>query len=165
LTSGECVLRTTRLLLTPLRRQDEADHALASGRPDDAARDAGSADEHWRTHGFGLWAVRDRDDSSFLGVAELHLAGAGIEGIGAEEVEAGWWVTESRRGEGIATEAMTAALEDLWSRTRAECVAAYIDPGNAPSQRVAAKLGFAVRGPGRGRSGEPMTVYELRKRV
>jgi len=28
---------------------------------------------------------------------------------------------------------------------------------------VAAKLGFAVRGRGRGRSGEPMTVYELRR--
>jgi len=28
---------------------------------------------------------------------------------------------------------------------------------------LAAKLGFAVRGPGRGRFGEPMTVYALRR--
>lgn len=109
--------------------------------------------------------MRDRGDGSFLGVAELHLAGPGIDGIAADEVEAGWWVTERRRGEGIATEAMSAALEDLWTRTETECVAAYIDPGNAASHRVAAKLGFVVRGPGRGRSLEPMTVYELHKRV
>ena len=41
---------------------------------------------------------------------------------------------------------------------------AYIEEGeNEPSRRLAAKLGFIVRGPGRGRSGEPMTVYELRR--
>ena len=161
----ELVLRTPRLVLTPLDAQDESDHALASGRADDAARDARSATRHWLRHGFGLWAVRDRGDGSFLGVAELHVAGPGIDGIAPDEVEAGWWVTESRRDEGIATEAMGAALEDLWARTETECIAAYIAPENAASHRVAAKLGFVVRGPGRGRSLEPMTVYELHKRV
>ena len=165
MTSGGIVLGTPRLVLAPLRRQDKAEHALASGRGDDAERDVRSADRHWREHGFGLWAVRARDDSSFLGVAELHFAGEGIDGIAADEVEAGWWVTERRRDEGIATEAMSAALDDLWARTDTECVAAYIDPENAASHRVAAKLGFVVRGPGRGRSGEPMTVYELHRRV
>jgi len=159
---GELVLRTPRLVLAPLRLADEGEHVKASGRPEDAQRDTRSADVHWRDHGFGPWALRDREDGSFLGVAELHFAGAGIEGITADEVEAGWWVTESKRGEGIATEAMRAAIDDLWTRTRAEHVTAYIDAENEPSHRVAAKLGFVVRGFGRGRSGEPMTVYELR---
>ncbi len=52
-------------------------------------------------------------DESFLGGAELRLAGHGIEGIAPDEVEAGWWVTEERRREGIATEAMEAAIDDL----------------------------------------------------
>lgn len=158
------VLRTPRLVLTPLSRLDEAEHALASANAADAARDVGSADVHWREHGFGPWAIRDRGDNSFLGGAELHYAGDGIEGIAPDEVEAGWWVTASRRGEGIAAEAMRAAIADVWDRAGVESLAAYIaDPENEPSRRLAASLGFTVRGSGRGRFGEPMTVYELRR--
>jgi RimJ/RimL family protein N-acetyltransferase len=59
---------------------------------------------------------------------------------------------------------MHAAIGDLWSRTEAAWITAYIEEGeNEASRRVTAKLGFAVRGQGRGRSGEPMTVYELRR--
>ena len=58
------------------------------------------------------------------------------------------------------------AIGDLWDRTDAESITAYIDEGdNAASRQLAAKLGFVVRGRGRGRSGEPMTVYELRRDV
>jgi RimJ/RimL family protein N-acetyltransferase len=71
-------------------------------------------------------------------------------------------VTEERRNEGIATEAMEAAIDDLWSRTDVQTITAYIEDGqNEPSRRVAVKLGFAVRSTGRGRSSEPMTVYTL----
>jgi len=161
---GGIVLRTARLILIPLTRSDEAEHAQASGDAADASRDTRAAEVQWREHGFGPWAIRDKWDNSFLGGAELRFAGDGIEGIAADEVEAGWWVTEERRNEGIATEAMEAAIDDLWSRTDVESITAYIEEGaNEPSRRLAAKLGFAVRGPGRGRSGEPMTVYALRR--
>ena len=159
---GGIVLRTARLSLLPLTGLDEAEHARASRNPEDALRDTHAAEPQWREHGFGPWAIRDNRDGSFLGCAELRLAGEGIEGIAADEIEAGWWVTEERRNEGIATEAMEAAIDDLWSRTDARTNTAYIEDGrNEPSRRVAAKLGFAVRGPGRGRSGEAMTVYAL----
>ena len=160
---GEIVLRTARLRLVPLGALHEAEHARASGDAADALRDTRAADAHWREHGFGPWAIRDGADDRFLGGAELHFAGPGIEGIAPDEVEAGWWVTEGRRNQGIATEAMRTAIADFWSRTEIECIAAYISGENEPSRRVAAKLGFTVRGPGRGRSGEPMTVYELRR--
>jgi RimJ/RimL family protein N-acetyltransferase len=162
--NGGLVLRTARLILTPLRRRDEAEHARASRNAADALRDTRAADLQWREHGFGPWAIRDRRDSSFLGCAELRFAGPGIEGIAPDEIEAGWWVTEDRRSDGIATEAMKAAIEDLWCRrSDFERIKAYIDEGNEPSRRLATKLGFATCGPGRGRSGEPMTVYELRR--
>src|SRR5690349_1968036 len=158
------VLRDERLLLTPLTRLDEAEHASASGRPADAVRDTGAAEVQWRECGFGPWAIRDLREERFLGCAELRLAGDGIDGIEPDEVEAGWWVAEERRNQGIATEAMHAAIGDVWSRAETDCITAYIDEGeNEASRRVAAKLGFAVRGQGRGRSGEPMTVYELRR--
>ena len=151
---GGIVLRTPRLSLHPLRRLDEDEHARASGNAADAARDTRSADEQWRKHGFGPWAIRDKRDNSFLGGAELRFAGDGIEGIAADEIEAGWWVTEDRRNEGLATEAMEAAIEDLWSRTDAETITAYIaDEANEPSRRLATRLGFAIRGKGRGALG------------
>jgi RimJ/RimL family protein N-acetyltransferase len=147
----------------PLTTAHEAEHARASGNAPDAARDTKAGEAHWQEHAFGPWAIRDADDDSLLGGAEVHFAGPGIEGIAPDEVEAGWWVREDRRGDGIATEAMAAALDDLWRRTRAEAVVAYIAGENEPSRRLAARLGFAVRGAGRGRSGEPMTVYALRR--
>jgi RimJ/RimL family protein N-acetyltransferase len=58
---------------------------------------------------------------------------------------------------------MQAAIADLWTRTEIEAVTAYISGENEPSHRLAIKLGFTVRGPGRGRSGEEMTVYELHR--
>jgi RimJ/RimL family protein N-acetyltransferase len=163
---GRIVLRTERLLLTPLTRLDEPEHATASGRPADALRDTGAAEVQWRGYGFGPWAIRDLRDEGFLGCAELRLAGDGTDGIEPAEVEAGWWVAEERRNQGIANEAMHAAIGDLWGRAETDCITAYIEEGeNEASRRVAAKLGFAVRGQGRGRSGEPMTVYELRRDV
>ena len=155
-------LRTARLRLLPLTSRDESDHARASRNAADALRDTRAADVQWREHGFGPWAVRDMQGSGFLGCAELRLAGEGIEGIAPDEVEAGWWVTEDRRNDGIATEAMEAAIDDLFSRTDVGTITAYIsDGGNEASRRVADKLGFSVRGRGHGRSGEPMTVYTL----
>lgn len=154
-------LETERLILLPLGLLDEAEHTRASGNAADALRDTRAGETQWREHGFGPWAIRARRDNSFLGCAELRFAGDGIEGIAADEVEAGWWVTAERRNDGIATEAMEAALDDLWARTEIETVTAYISGENEPSRRLAAKLGFTVRGPGRGRSGEAMTVYEL----
>ena len=160
------VLRTARLILTPLSLLDEAEHARASGNSDDAVRDTRAAELQWREHGFGPWAIRDLADDSFLGGAELRFAGEGIEGIAADEAEAGWWVTENRRNQGIATEAMRVAIADVWSRAAVESVTAYIEEGeNEPSRRLAASLGFMVRSQGRGRFGEPMTVYELTRHV
>lgn len=156
-------LQTARLILLPMGPLDEVEHTRASGVAADALRDTRAAETQWREHDFGPWAIRDRRDNTFLGGAELRFAGDGIEGIAADEVEAGWWVTAERRNDGIATEAMRAALDDLWARTEIESVTAYISGENEPSRHLAAKLGFTVRGPGKGRSGEAMTVYELRR--
>lgn len=160
---ADLVLRTQRLTLVPMMPLHEAEHTAASGNAADARRDTRSSEAQWREHGFGPWAILDARDDSFLGGAELRLAGSGIEGIAPDEIEAGWWVTARRRSEGIAAEAMGAALGDLWSRTDAESVTAYIEGDNEPSRRLASRLGFTIRGQGRGRGGAPMTVYELHR--
>jgi RimJ/RimL family protein N-acetyltransferase len=58
---------------------------------------------------------------------------------------------------------MRAAIADAWLRAGADHLVAYIRPENAASHRVAAKLGFTPRSEGLTRSGDPMTVYELRR--
>ena len=129
-----------------------------------AVYDAGecsAATTHWREHGFGNWAVLG-DNDAFVGVAEVHFAYPGVTGISTDEVEVGWDIAESVRNRGYATEAMHAAIADAWTRAGVDHIVAYIRPDNAPSQRVALKLGFAPRAQGLTRSGEPMTVYELR---
>jgi RimJ/RimL family protein N-acetyltransferase len=147
-------LHTRRLDLTPLAREHAAFHD---------ASECTTSETHWREHGFGHWAVVDREDGSFVGVAEVHFAYPGVEGISTAEVEVGWSVSAERQGEGIATEAMQAAIDDAWERTGADHLVAYIRPENAPSLRVATKLGFALRGPGRATSGDPVEVYEVRR--
>ena len=135
---GYAVLRTPRLTLRPLESQAE----------------------HWAKHGFGDWAIEL--DGAFAGLAEIHYAWPGVTGISTDEVEAGWEIEGHLRGRDLATEAMRAAIDDAWTRTGAPYLVAYIRPENVVSQRVAEKLGFAVRGPGLTRDGSPMTVYELR---
>src|SRR4051794_25534362 len=122
---GGIVLRTRRLSLLPLTGLDEAEHARASRNAEDALRDTRAAEPQWQEHGFGPWAIRDKRDDSFLGCAELRFAGEGIEGIAADEVEAGWWGAEERGDEGGAAEGVGAAIDGLLSRTDAPTNTAY----------------------------------------
>lgn len=144
-------LTTERLVLVPLDDSFAAEHDPV---------ECELAREHWSRHGFGHWAVLE--EGRFVGVAEVHLAHPGVEGISAGEVEVGWSIASGAQGRGLATEAMRAAIVDAWARTGADHLVAYIRPENAASRRVAAKLGLRVRGPGRARSGDPVDVYELR---
>src|SRR6059058_1217487 len=146
------VLRTARLILTPLSPLDEADHAGASGNVDAALRDTRAAELQWREHGFGPWAIRDLADNSFLGAAELRFAGDGIQGIAANEVEAGWWVRENRRNQRIATEAMRVAIGDLWSRAGRETTRRFVlSLRDVRGHALDAGLGFTMRSQGHGR--------------
>jgi RimJ/RimL family protein N-acetyltransferase len=151
-------LRTARLRLVPLARIHAGPYT-AFMNEEDARRETAESDRHWAAHGFGPWAVLE--DDAFAGFAEVHYAGTGIDGIAPDEVEVGWVIDEARRNRGLATEAMTAAIADAWTRAQTDHVVAYIRPWNTASVRVADKLGFRVRGPGHARSGDPVAIYVL----
>jgi RimJ/RimL family protein N-acetyltransferase len=151
-------LRTARLRLVPLTPAHAEPYAVWMPE-DDARRETAAAQAHWRVHGFGPWAVLEEE--RFVGFAEVHYAGRGIDGIEPDEVEVGWVVAADRQNLGFATEAMAAAIADAWTRARTDHLVAYIRPWNAASIRVAEKLGFRVRGAGHARSGDPATVFVL----
>lgn len=87
--------------------------------------------------GFAKQPVRARPDGTILGYA-------GVERFsyeGVDWLEFGWRLVPEARGKGFATEAGRALL-DVAAVSFAGEILAMIDPTNAPSAKVATKLGF-----------------------
>ena len=96
---------------------------------------------HWAMVGYGYWVVAAKDDGRFMGevgFADYRRAlSVDVTGI----PEAGWVLASHAHGQGLAVEAMTAALS--WIDARFPRTFALFDPAHAASMRVAGKLGFA----------------------
>lgn len=101
---------------------------------------------HWQHLGFGFLAVEERETGRFIGEAGFHDMRREITPSLEGTLEAGWGLMPSAHGRGYASEAMQ-ALVDWADKTfpgrRMTCI---ISPGNAASERVAAKLGFTRAG-------------------
>jgi len=89
-------------------------------------------------HGFGLWVV-ETHSGDFVGDCGLTMQ----EVEGEWFVEAGWHVRSDLRGQGYATEAAH-AVRDAAGAAGVEHLIAIIRPDNAPSQRVAVKIGLVL---------------------
>jgi RimJ/RimL family protein N-acetyltransferase len=152
-------IETERLVLRPLGLDDLGAYERVG---DEFARaEVEAADKHWSAHGFGHWAILERDSQRLVGMLGVHFAGEGIGGIEADEVEIGWFIAADRRGRGIATEAAIAAIADAFARLSAPHLVAYICPENAASLRIAAKLGMRDDGDGTTKSGDRMRIFRL----
>ncbi len=117
--------------------------AMEPNTPDVVARllrNAGS----WSLYGYGTFMVRERGQSAIVGNCGVFHSWRGLGEDFDDKPEAGWILAESHFGQGIAREAMEAVL-DWFDRThRARDVVAMISPDNAPSIRLAERLGFAA---------------------
>lgn len=91
----------------------------------------------WALHGFGLWHVAEAASNRFIGWTGLLLT------AGKEEPGFAWTVLPEFQGNGMATEAASAALSHVRDQMGHETPATFIDADNAASRRIAAKLGFA----------------------
>ncbi len=96
----------------------------------------------WAAFGYGSWVVRARDDGRWIGEMGLIEARRAIVPAIDDAPEAGWTMTGAAHGRGYAREGLAAALGwvDARGLARTRCI---IDPGNAPSLRLAAHLGYA----------------------
>lgn len=81
------------------------------------------------------YVLLDRDERGLLGGAGL------FPRIGPGGLEIGYWVRSDTAGRGLATEA-AAALVDAGFAAGADHLELHIDPANAASLRIPAKLGF-----------------------
>ena len=168
-------LETARLTLRPFRAGDLDAQAAMLGDPDTVRFLGGTPwgrEESWRKTlcgpglwvllGYGYWAIERRADARCigqLGFADFKRAiEPSIEGI----PEIGWIVAGDAAGHGYASEAARAALDWADRILDAREIVAIIDAGNAPSIRIAEKLGFDVRDEAVYR-GEPILIFRRRR--
>ena len=102
-------------------------------------RNAGS----WSLYGYGTFMVRQRGQAPIIGNCGVFRSWRGLGADFDDQPEAGWILAESQFGQGVAREAMDAALAWFDREHGGQKVVAMISPDNAPSISLAAKLGFA----------------------
>jgi RimJ/RimL family protein N-acetyltransferase len=99
---------------------------------------------HWALAGYGMWQVRERAGGRFVGEVGLADFQRDLAFSFDGAPEAAWVLAPWAHGRGYATEAMTAAL--AWSAAAHPRTVCIISPGNLPSLRVAARLGYRELG-------------------
>jgi RimJ/RimL family protein N-acetyltransferase len=97
----------------------------------------------WSVQGFAMFSIVEKSSGRWLGQAGPWQP----EGWPGNEV--GWTFHPDAWGRGYATEAAKAAMDWAFAHLGWDDVIHCIDPDNAPSQRLAARLGSCNRGPGR----------------
>ena len=110
--------------------------------PDETAARLARYHAMWAAHGHGFWAVEDRESGAFLGEMGLARFGRGLAPDFDDWPEAGWVLSPSAWGRGIATEGVTAVLGWADATLDAERIVCMIAEGHAVSQRVARRFGF-----------------------
>ncbi|MDX2276505.1 MAG: GNAT family N-acetyltransferase [Hyphomonadaceae bacterium] len=97
---------------------------------------------HWELLGFGTWAVTEKQSGAIVGEMGLFDFRRDLGPAYAGDPEQGWLMSVAAQGQGYATEAAHAALawgERHFAAFNPFCI---ISPENAPSLRVAAKVGY-----------------------
>ncbi len=141
-------LETARLHLRPLTLDDlMAHHHLVGSDPkvtwhgkaltlEESQADLEHRIHHWDEHGFGMWAVVEKETGNLIGHAGLQM----LEHTG--EVEVGYYLGRPAWGKGIATEAGAACIRYGFETLRLRQIVAVVRPKNSASQKVLSKLGF-----------------------
>jgi len=148
-------IETERLILRPYRRDDFVAYAALFADPEVTRFVGGipfSREQAWTRFlrqigmwhyfGFGFFVLQDRETGQFIGEAGFHDLHRGISPSVEGTMETGWALSPRSHGQGLATEAVTAAIkwgDQHFPSLKKTCI---IDIGNRASLRVASKLQF-----------------------
>ncbi|TCP73145.1 GNAT family N-acetyltransferase [Sphingomonas sp. PP-CE-1G-424] len=97
----------------------------------------------WTLFGYGSWIARDTATGNLIGELGLIEARRAIAPSIDATPEVGWTLTGDAQGKGYASEALAAIL--AWTDARIPATTCIIDPANAPSIRLAERLGYRLR--------------------
>jgi RimJ/RimL family protein N-acetyltransferase len=112
-------------------------------------------DLHWRTHGFGLWLLRDRGTGQMVGRGGLQHTDA----TGDDEVEIAWAIAPERWRQGLATELALVCMSVAFEQLELGSVIAYTRPDNIASRRVMEKAGLVLERTFPAASGRDQVLY------
>jgi ribosomal-protein-alanine N-acetyltransferase len=150
-------LETDRLRLRPVAAED-FDHFAALYADADVMRFIGTLGaltreqsrqrlafmlDHWRQHGFGMWALFQKVDGAFVGRCGMRYLDD------TPEIELGYTLAKAFWGLGFATEASQAVLDYAFAVLKLPRVVAIADPANVASVNVMRKLGMSFERLGR----------------
>src|ERR1043165_711886 len=96
-------------------------------------------ERYYRTWGFGPYAVVEQSSRNVIGYCGLVFF---PDGAGQAEVEIGYRLARSARGNGYATEAARAVRDFAFDILSIKRLIAMIDPSNTGSIHVAEKIGM-----------------------
>ena len=146
------ILKTARLLLRPWRPEDLAPFAALNADPrvmeyfpnvlDRAASDAAAARiaDHFRQHGYGLWAVEVPGVAPFVGFVGLWIPQFTAHFTPC--VEIGWRLAHEHWGHGYASEGALAALAFGFGQLQLAEIVSMTTVANHRSQRVMQRIGM-----------------------
>jgi len=95
--------------------------------------------EHWCTHGFGVWAVSEKEKNALLGRCGLNMIAE------TSEVEVDFVIARNCWGRGYAAEAAKAALAYGFEILNLDRIIALAKPENTASRRVIEKVGMRYK--------------------
>jgi RimJ/RimL family protein N-acetyltransferase len=98
-----------------------------------------SAVAHWEQHGFGQWAVEEKETGELIG-----RAGPSYHRLWPKDPEVGWLIDTPWQGRGYATEAGVASVDFAFGKLGVGRVVSICIEENAASRRVMEKLGFSL---------------------
>ncbi|MBI1293020.1 GNAT family N-acetyltransferase [bacterium] len=107
---------------------------------------------HYEAHGFGMWAVIDKESGALIGRAGLEYLD--------NDVEIAWLLARDWWGRGLATEAARAVLGYGFGVLGLDRIVAAAIPENSASINVMRKLGMRQCG-SRMAAGREMIVFEV----
>jgi RimJ/RimL family protein N-acetyltransferase len=122
----------------------------------------GSFERHWESRGFGVWAVELRESGRFIGRAGLmhHDDWTACP----HDAEVGWVIDRDLWGQGLATEAGSAAVELGFATKGLGRIISIAHRENAASQKVMEKLGLVREGETVWK-GNPVVWYAIERPV
>ena len=107
--------------------------------------------------GYGLWVI-ETHDGEFVGDCGLTRQKVND----APVMEVGYHLLPQHQGQGYAVEAARACVEFGFGQLGADHIVAIINPDNAPSRRVAERIGMQVETATVDGAGRPVVVYGRR---
>ncbi len=149
MTNPHWILRTPRLVLAPVGAADLADlralkadprvFAIMLGgvrRPEQCAEELAEDIVAWGENGFGIWSVRERENSAFVGMTGLERR---PDGLGVALRFALW---PEASGRGLAREAAGAALRFGHEQAGLARIVAVARDNNFASRMVLGGIGM-----------------------